>query len=250
MKLGEGILNNEIYIGRRIFNRRKWVEIPNDNRGFSRRPRLNPESEWVVRDEPDLRIIDQDLWDRVKARQSEARAARDVRFNLTGNPLAGAKRPAHFLSGLVRCGVCGDAFVSVGGRWRCKAAGRQACSNNSILSEHLEQRALAGLRDRLLAPEIISRFAVHLQRELDAQQRLAHGRRDELESTLVDAKQRAAKILQRIEEDEYAPPLAHCKAEGTRDWRRTAGKRTHRSAGTDGDSPPRQLRCDLPRSHR
>lgn len=217
MKLGEGILNNEIYIGRRIFNRRKWVEIPNDNRGFSRRPRLNPESEWVVRDEPDLRIIDQDLWDRVKARQSEARAARDVRFNLTGNPLAGAKRPAHFLSGLVRCGVCGDAFVSVGGRWRCKAAGRQACSNNSILSEHLEQRALAGLLDRLLAPEIISRFAVHLQRELDAQQRLAHGRRDELESTLVDAKQRAAKILQRIEEDEYAPPLAHCKAEGTRD---------------------------------
>ncbi|WP_010187832.1 recombinase family protein [Sphingomonas sp. PAMC 26605] len=43
--LGEGILNNEIYIGRRIFNRRIWVEVPNDNRGFSRRPRLNPETE-------------------------------------------------------------------------------------------------------------------------------------------------------------------------------------------------------------
>ncbi|MDX3911822.1 MAG: recombinase family protein, partial [Sphingobium sp.] len=66
--LGEGILNNEISIGRRIFNRRKWVEIPNENRGFTRVPRLNPEGEWVIRNEPDLRIIDQDLWDRVKSR--------------------------------------------------------------------------------------------------------------------------------------------------------------------------------------
>lgn len=103
VKLGEGILN-EIYIRRRIFNRRKWVEIPNDNRGVSRRPRLNPESERVVRDEPELRIIDQDLWDRVKARQSEARAARDVKFHLTGNPLAGAKRPAHSSADLCTAG--------------------------------------------------------------------------------------------------------------------------------------------------
>ena len=105
----------------------------------------------------------------------------------------------------MRCGVCRDAFVSVGGRWRCKAAGRQACSNSSILSDHLEERALAGLRDRLLTPEIISRFAIHLQRELDAQQRFAHDRREELEDALADAKQRAAKILMRIEEDENAP---------------------------------------------
>lgn len=96
VKLGEGILNNVIYIGRRVFNRRKWAEIPNENRGFSRRPRLNPESEWIVRYEPDLRIIDQQLWDRVKARQAEARAARDVNLGLIGNPLAGAKRAAHF----------------------------------------------------------------------------------------------------------------------------------------------------------
>ena len=43
--LGEGILNNELYIGRGIFNRRTWVEVPNERCGFSRRPRLNPEAE-------------------------------------------------------------------------------------------------------------------------------------------------------------------------------------------------------------
>lgn len=109
-----------------------------------------------------------------------------------------------FLSGLVRCGVCGDDFVSVGGRRRFKAANRQVRSNRSITSNHLEERALSGLRDRLLTPDIICRFAVHLQRELDAEQRAAYGRRDELEDALVETRQRAAKILRRVEEDEAA----------------------------------------------
>lgn len=61
VELGKGVLNNSLYIGKRIFNRRTWVEMPNDKRGFRRVPRLNPEADWVVRDEPDLRIIDQDL---------------------------------------------------------------------------------------------------------------------------------------------------------------------------------------------
>jgi site-specific DNA recombinase len=204
-ELGEGILNNEIYIGRRIFNRRKWVEIPNENRGFTRVPRLNPQSEWIIHEEADLRIIEQDLWERVKARQVEARAARDVQFGIDGNPLAGAKRPTHFLSGLVRCGACGQPFVSVGPRWRCKAAGRQACANSSITGEHLEARTLAGLRDRLLTPEIVSRFAVHLQRELDSEMRTAHGQREETETSLVETRRRIAKLVKQIEEDDDCP---------------------------------------------
>ena len=202
---GEGILNNQLYIGRRIFNRRKWVEIPNDNRGFSRRPRLNPESEWTIRDEPDLRIVDQPLWEKVKVRQLEARAARDAKFKLTGNPLAGAKRPTHFLSGLVSCGVCGDQFVSVGGRWRCKTAHQNKCSNSSIAGKLLEARAVVGLTNHLLTPEIISRFAIHLQRELDEQLRDTHCRRNEIESALIEARTRAAKIIARIEVEEDAP---------------------------------------------
>ncbi len=204
-KLGEGILNNMIYIGQRIFNRRKWVEIPNDNHGFTRVPRLNPEREWIIRDEPDLRIIDQQLWDQVKALQIEARAKRDSQFGLTGNPLSGAKRPGHLLSGLVVCGVCGQPFVSAGPRWRCKAAHRQACDNSSITGEQLEQRALTGLRDHLLTPDIVRRFAVHLQRELDTQMRAAHGRHDEMEATLTETRRRIAKLVRQVEEEEDLP---------------------------------------------
>jgi hypothetical protein len=46
------------------------------NRPGSRSPqtgkrisRFNPESEWIIRDQPDLRIIDQELQEKVKARQ-------------------------------------------------------------------------------------------------------------------------------------------------------------------------------------
>ena len=45
---GLGILNNEIYIGRVIWNRFKWVRSAADS---SRRRRLpNPKGEWVIRD--------------------------------------------------------------------------------------------------------------------------------------------------------------------------------------------------------
>ena len=165
--LGEGSLNNELYIGRRIFNHRTWVEVPNERRGFSRRPRLHPEAEWLIRNEPQLRIIDQDLWEQVKVLQVEARSARDAKFKLTSNPLAGAKRPAHMLSRLVTCGICGAPFLATGaGRWRCKGHRTGTCDNGSIITTELETRALAGIRGRLLTPALIKRFAALLQQEL------------------------------------------------------------------------------------
>jgi site-specific DNA recombinase len=205
VELGEGVLNNSLYVGRRIFNRRTWVEVPNDKRGFRRVPRLNPEADWIVRDEPHLRIVDEALWQRVKVRQADARAARDHKFKLTGNPLAGAKRPGHLLSGLVVCGTCGGPFVGTGGRWRCKAAMRQACDNASIRIDQLENRVLAGVREQLLTPEIISKFASALQQELDEKQQVADAGRGDLELRLADVRERMARLGRRIEEDEDAP---------------------------------------------
>ncbi|WP_425057366.1 recombinase family protein [Sphingomonas oligoaromativorans] len=204
-ELGEGILNNETYIGRRIFNRRTWIEVPNETRGFRRRPRLNPECDWIIRDEPDLRIIDQDLWLCVKRRQTEARAARDAKFKLTANPLSGAKRPAHLLSGLVTCGCCGGVFVGTGGRWRCKAAMRQACTNASIRITELEDRVLSGVRDRLLTPAVIERFATALQQELDADRIASGSERAGLQAQLDEVRSRIARLARRLEEDEDAP---------------------------------------------
>lgn len=89
-KAGNGILNNELYIGRRVWNRRHKVTDPVTGK---KRMRANPESEWVIRDVPDLRIVDDDLWEAVKKRQSKLTTKR-----------GSAKRPNRLLSGLLQCG--------------------------------------------------------------------------------------------------------------------------------------------------
>ena len=203
---GEGILNNETYIGRRIFNRRTWVEVPNEKRGFTRKPRLNPEADWVIRDEPALRIVDQALWDRVKARQTIARAMRDLRFKTTGSRLAGGRERQHLLSGLVECGACGRPYISSGaGRWRCKGSRANLCNNGSITAAELERRALAGVQSELLAPDVIARFAAALQVELKAAWQEAQADRQGTGEKLATTRAKISKILAQIEGEDDVP---------------------------------------------
>jgi site-specific DNA recombinase len=54
-----GILNNELYVGRITHNRQRFVKDPDTSR---RTARLSPEHLWVRRDVAHLRIIDDDLW--------------------------------------------------------------------------------------------------------------------------------------------------------------------------------------------
>ncbi|WP_247381795.1 MULTISPECIES: recombinase family protein [unclassified Bradyrhizobium] len=55
-KRGVGILNNELYVGRLVWNRLRYLKDPDTGKRVSR---LNPESEWVVQEVPEMRIIDQ-----------------------------------------------------------------------------------------------------------------------------------------------------------------------------------------------
>jgi len=68
---GTGILNNELYIGRLVWNRQQFIKDPNTER---RQARLNPESKWVIEEVPHLRIIEDSLWISVKKRQRESRS--------------------------------------------------------------------------------------------------------------------------------------------------------------------------------
>ncbi len=63
---GTGILNNHLYIGELIWNRQHFIKDPATGRRVTR---LNDEAEWIRQDVPDLRIVDQDLWEAAKARQ-------------------------------------------------------------------------------------------------------------------------------------------------------------------------------------
>jgi site-specific DNA recombinase len=67
---GTGLLNNELYIGRLVWNRQLFIKDPATGR---RQARLNPEAKWIVEEVPQLRIVDDHLWKAVKERQRGSR---------------------------------------------------------------------------------------------------------------------------------------------------------------------------------
>ena len=54
-----GVLNNESYIGRLVWNRQRFLKDPDSSERIAR---LNPEAEWVIQDVPELHIVDDALW--------------------------------------------------------------------------------------------------------------------------------------------------------------------------------------------
>ena len=110
---GTGLLNNELYIGRLVWNRQRFMKNPDTGKRVAR---LNPPGEWIVAEVPELRIVDDELWQAAKARQGEiskkyataaTRAAQANRLNST-------HRPRYLLSGLLECGVCGGSYAKRG----------------------------------------------------------------------------------------------------------------------------------------
>ncbi len=67
---GAGILNNELYIGRAIWNRREYRKNLDTERRIARH---NGTDTWVVDERPELRIVSDKLWAKAKRRQGEVR---------------------------------------------------------------------------------------------------------------------------------------------------------------------------------
>ena len=57
MAARHGILNNELYIDSQVWNRLRFVKYPQTGNRISR---LNPKSEWVTHEVPDLRLTASD----------------------------------------------------------------------------------------------------------------------------------------------------------------------------------------------
>lgn len=96
-----GILQNELYVGVRLWNRTKMMKNPRNGRRVSR---VRAEKDWLRYDDPDLCILDQALWDAVQA-------MRKSRENI---PPPKQQKPKRLFSGLLRCGACGGGMASRG----------------------------------------------------------------------------------------------------------------------------------------
>ena len=129
---GNGVVNHELYAGVLVWNRQRFIKDPNTGKRVSR---PNPEANWIRTEVPELRIVDDELWRRVKLRQAElakqfeattmgVRAARAERLNRL-------RRPAFLLSGLLACGCCGGKYgIIVNDRYGCLGHFRKGTCDN------------------------------------------------------------------------------------------------------------------------
>ena len=170
---GTGILNNSIYVGELAWNRCSYVKNPSTGK---REARVNPTDQWEHRSIPELRIVEQAVWDRVKARQ--AAASFEMGRDDSGHALNRTHRRRFVLSGLLRCGVCGGGYtIMAKDRYGCAAHTKSGiCTNGSTISRtSVEERVLGALRDRMLSPDLIAAFIQSYQAELAAD-RAEHAR--------------------------------------------------------------------------
>ena len=167
---GTGILNNELYVGRLVWNRLTYLKDPKTGR---RRSRLNAPKLWILHEVPALRIVDNDIWDAVKARQTAIRESGRV-VSARATRFWERRRSRHLLTGLVQCGECGSQYASIGRDYlACSSArGRGTCSNRQSIRRHaLEGMIHEGIRQRLMAPELVEEFVRAFHKEVNSRRR-------------------------------------------------------------------------------
>jgi site-specific DNA recombinase len=163
-KRGVGILNNELYVGRLVWNRLRYLKDPDTGKRVSR---LNPESEWVIQDVPELRIVEQAVWDTVKERQKVLAYEPPAPGQ---NTLNERRRPKHLFAGLVKCGRCGGGYTKISEHLLGCATARDkgTCDNRlNIRRDVLEASVLAGLRTHLMEPGLFKEFCEEFTREVN-----------------------------------------------------------------------------------
>jgi site-specific DNA recombinase len=208
---GNGVVNNELYAGVLVWNWQRFIKDPNSGKRVSR---PNPEAKWIRTEVPELRIVDNELWQRVKLRQAElakqfgptiegVRKARAERLNRL-------RRPAFLLSGLLTCGCCGGKYgIIVNDRHGCLGHFRKGtCKNGrTIRRDDIERRVLAGLTDKLVSPEAV---AVAVRAYAKETNRQNHERRAQAEAdrrSLAKIDQSIKGILDAIEDGMYQPAM-------------------------------------------
>ena len=197
---GNGLLNNQLYIGRYIWNRSEWVKDPDTGK----RKRIErKESDWVVSEIPDLRIVPQDLWNAVKARQGQIRKDSEQLRKVLNNPDSRSHSGKYLLSGLLKCGCCGANFT-IYGRYTYACAnninrGEAVCTNSlRVPLRFVEKRIVAAIQGELFSEVAIEAFVKETALLLKQVQSESIPNQEALKRQLAQAEQDITNIMNAI----------------------------------------------------
>ena len=155
------MLRRDLYAGKVIWNSSRFVKTPGTNK---RVRRARPESEWRIVPHPELQIVSDELWRRVRERQENLKATYGVREG-GGILMPRSATSPYLLSGILKCGVCGANLIIVSGyssyghypKYGCSQHfNRGACSNAvTVRRDWIEERLLDELQNQVLKREAI-----------------------------------------------------------------------------------------------
>ena len=200
---GTGILNNESYIGRIVWNRRQYRKNPQTEK---RTARANDTSEWILTEVPQMRIISDELWSRVKDRQKEIGELFDFGQS---NRLNATHRPEYLLSHLLECDECGGPYA-ISGKDRYSCTNRKkrlpidelggACCSNSktIIRQELESRVLDCLPAAFFAEGIFDTLSERSIAYETAKLKRPLAERDQMKRKLSELEGKQQNIIQQI----------------------------------------------------
>ena len=243
---GTGILNNRLYIGQPEHQRQTYRKDPETG---ARRAFANPDELKQTTNVPHLRILSDELWERVKARQE---VVAQPRADQVGDrPFWVKQRPRYLLTGKVVCGVCGSNY-SKNGKYRsaCHAAtkkGASACTNRlTVRIDDLEEQVLTALHDDMMQPDVVEAFVAEYIAERNRLSKLRNASRDarqaELRNVTAGVERLKAAILKGVDASLVADEL-------NRLGRRKADLEAEMAASVD-DIPPALLHPHLAQIYR
>lgn len=197
-KRRNGLLNNEIYRGTIVYNRQRFLKDPTTGKRVSR---VNPESEWLRQEVPELRIVDEEVWQAVQ-RLRESRSTPHFYHQ---------RRPQRLFSGLIYCGCCGAKYnIAMRDYMRCSArVNSGTCTESrSVKMGDVEQRVLSAIERHLFTPEMVAAASAAYAEEFARSQCDRDAMRGKLESDLADVERKSARLLRLVEDGHADPTVA------------------------------------------
>lgn len=207
--LGTGLLQNQIYVGQVVWNRRRREQNPDTG---IRVYVLRDPKEWITKPAPLLRIIDDDLWEKVKA--ARAAVSREVYAlrEIHGRARSTGRNPKYLFSGLLVCGICQSKFVVCSTeRYGCatrRAQGATECSNQLQVRRHVVESALlTAIQKDLFTSEGLEIFKQEVVRLLANQPRLRRPDLAKARARLAVVQGELANVMQVIKDGLLTPTV-------------------------------------------
>lgn len=182
------ILSNELYAGVVVWNRSQKTY-----RGGTKVRVPRPESELIRVEIPELRIVPDELWQRVRSRDRKDRAVSSRK----GQP------PRYLLTGLARCATCGGPMNVANGRQgtspikvyvcnRHRERGDTVCTNKLRRPvDAMDAAVISWIERNVLTEDVVLEVLEEIGARLAQRQR---ARPDELSALRRDAEQLRAEI--------------------------------------------------------